>query len=65
MIRMDINSSEKVKTSENLTNNKPWFNGNKKFSSVKVNPARLEDNPPDLGICVSEVIEAKSIFGGK
>ena len=33
-----VRVSEKIETSENLTNNKPWFNGMKKFSSVKLLP---------------------------
>ena len=64
MVRMDINSFDNVETSENLTNNKPWFNGNKKFSSVKVGPPKQEDNPPDLGIHVYDKAETKEIIGG-
>ena len=33
-----VNVSDNIKTEESLSNNKPWFNGMKKFSSVKVLP---------------------------
>ena len=39
---LSLEVSENIDTKENLTNNKPWFNGLKKFSSVKVLPIRKD-----------------------
>jgi len=48
---MKVDVSDQVETKESLTNSKPWFNGVKKFSSVKVNPPQensvLEINVSD------------------
>lgn len=38
VVDLELNASEKVQVEENLSNHKPWFNGIKTFSSVKVNP---------------------------
>jgi len=52
---MDIKTKDNITISENLTNHKRWFNGMKKFSSVKVEPH--QENPPDLGIHVEDTID--------
>lgn len=60
---MKITTFETVTTHENLTNWKMWFNGRKKFSSVKVEPPQEEDKPPDLGVHVEDTVDSSDIFG--
>jgi len=40
MKHLKIKTSERVQAKENLTNYKRWFNGLKKFSSIKLLPKR-------------------------
>lgn len=60
---MKIKVSDKIQTKEGLTNYKPWFNGLKKFSSVKVNPAPLGDSSI-LKINVVDSIASGDKVGG-
>ena len=55
---MKVNVNDKVETKESLTNNKPWFNGMKQFSSVKVNPPQKKKLV--LKINVSDSVAAES-----
>lgn len=55
---MKIDISDKIEIKEDLKNHKPWFNGMKVFSSVKINPPQV---PPDvLEINVSDGIMTES-----
>lgn len=36
---LNINVSDTITITESITNKKPWFNGMKTFTSVKVEPA--------------------------
>ncbi len=56
---MKVNVSDSIEAKESLTNNKPWFNGVKQFSSVKVNPAPIND-PNVLEINVVDEIKLDS-----
>lgn len=54
-----VNISDEVTIKESLVNNKPWFNGTKTFSSIKVNPAPIND-PNVLEIYIVDGITADS-----
>jgi hypothetical protein len=56
---MKVSVSDNVETKECLTNQKPWFNGMKTFSSVKVNPAPLND-PNVLEVFVVDEIATET-----
>lgn len=60
---MDIHTQETVETKENLENKKPWFNGAKTFTSVKVTPVPLNSTPPDLGIHITENVNTEEKLG--
>ena len=67
---MKIDTFETVTTNENLINWKLWFNGMKKFSSIKVNPPQQpkeseEENPPDLGIHIEDTVDTAELFGDR
>ena len=57
---MKIKVSDKIETKESLTNHKPWFNGMKTFSSVKVNPATLKEVPSILEINVVDEVTSET-----
>ena len=60
-----INVSDNVEAKENLINNKPWFNGTKRFSSVKVNAAPLEEpQTSTLAINVADDVGSGDVVGG-
>jgi hypothetical protein len=52
-----INTKDNLEVEEKLTNEKPWFNGVKSFSSVKVNPSR--EPPTVLKINVNDAVSTK------
>lgn len=58
---MDIKTSDEVDTEENLINTKPWFNGSKRFSSIKVEPP--QESSSDLVINVFDKVNSDEHLG--